>query len=137
MVLDIGARNASGEILLFTDADCRVPATWVEYMSLPYNDKKTGLVFAAVTTREGKGLLANFQRFDHLLRYHYTAACAGLKNPTGGFGNNLSIRSEALNDIGGFSSIEFSVTEDAQLIARVRDTGKWFIEAKSSWKQLF
>ena len=134
MVLDIGARNASGEILLFTDADCRVPETWVEYMSLPYNDEKTGLVFASVTTKGGKGLLSNFQRFDHLLRYHYTAACAGLKNPTGGFGNNLSIRAEALSDIGGFSDIEFSVTEDAQLIARVRDTGKWVIEAKSSWK---
>ena len=36
--------------------------------------------------------------------------------------------------IGGFADIEFSVTEDAQLIARVRDTGKWLIEAKSSWE---
>ncbi len=133
MVLDIGAKNASGDILLFTDADCRVPETWVESMSHPYNDEKTGLVFGSVTTGGGKGLLANFQRFDHLLRYHYTAACAGLKNPTGGFGNNLSIRAKALSDIGGFSDIEFSVTEDAQLIARVRDTGKWVIEARSSW----
>ena len=98
MVLDIGAKNASGDILLFTDADCRVPSTWVESMSLPYNDEKTGLVFGAVTTGSGKGLLAAFQRFDHLLRYHYTAACAGLKNPTGGFGNNLSIRAIALAD---------------------------------------
>ena len=133
MVLDIGAKNASGDILLFTDADCRVPETWVESMASAYNDERTGLVFGSVTTGGGKGLLANFQRFDHLLRYHYTAACAGLKSPTGGFGNNLSIRAAALDDIGGFSDIEFSVTEDAQLIARVRDTGKWIIEAKSSW----
>ncbi len=132
MVLDVGARNASGDVLLFTDADCRVPPAWVERMSLPYNDDSVGLVFASVTTGNGKGFLAAFQRFDHLLRYHYTAACAGLKNPTGGFGNNLSIRAKALSDIGGFSDIEFSVTEDAQLIARVRDTGKWEITAGSS-----
>ena len=148
MVLDVGSRIASGKILLFTDADCRVPETWVEKMSLPYNDEKVGLVFGAVTTECGKGFLSAFQRFDHILRYHYTAACAGLKNPTGGFGNNLSIRAEALSDIGGFADIEFSVTEDAQLIARVRDTGKWKITARSSqestvlakpvstWKQL-
>ena len=133
MVLDIGAKNASGEIFLFTDADCRLKNTWVESMALSYNDERVGLVFGSVTTGSGKGLLANFQRFDHLLRYHYTAACAGLKNPTGGFGNNLSIRAAALNDIGGFADIEFSVTEDAQLIARVRDTGKWIIQAKSAW----
>ena len=29
MVLDIGAKNASGEIFLFTDADCRLKNTWV------------------------------------------------------------------------------------------------------------
>ena len=134
MVLDIGAKNASGDILLFTDADCIVPETWVESMASAYNDKSIGLVFGSVTTDRGKGMLANFQRFDHLLRYHYTAACAGLRNPTGGFGNNLSIRAAVLDDIGGFSDIEFSVTEDAQLIARIRDTGRWIIEAKSSWE---
>ena len=132
MVLDIGAGGASGEILLFTDADCSVPENWVKLMSLPYNDEKVGLVFGAVTTGSGKGFLSAFQRFDHLLRYHYTAACAGLKSPTGGFGNNLSIRAKALSDIGGFADIEFSVTEDAQLIARVRDTGRWKITARSS-----
>jgi len=133
MVLDLGAKNAEGEILLFTDADCSVPDTWVESMSENYSDDKTGMVFGAVTTGSGKGMLANFQRFDHILRYHYTAACAGLKNPTGGFGNNLSIRAKALSDIGGFADIEFSVTEDAQLIARVRNSGKWEIKALSSW----
>ena len=132
MVLDIGAKAAAGEILLFTDADCRAGERWVEYMISPFTDDKVGLVFGSVTSENGTGLLRNFQIFDHLLRYHYTASCAGLKNPTGGFGNNLAIRSKALDEIGGFSDIEFSVTEDAQLIARVRDTGRWVIEAQTT-----
>ncbi len=149
MALSLAETIADGEIFLYTDADCQVPVKWVEYMIKPFSRPETGLVFGTVTVNNDKTLLERFQQYDHLLRYHYTAASAGLNIPTGGFGNNLAVRKKALDDIGGFGALEYTVTEDAQLIARVRDTGKWKIFAQTSadsmvstvpvktWKELY
>lgn len=136
MALSLAESIAAGEIFLYTDADCSVPPGWVEYMTKPFADPGVGLVFGTVSVDGGKGFLEKFQQFDHLLRYHYTAASAGLGLPTGGFGNNLAVRRGALEEIGGFGNLEYTVTEDAQLIARIRDTGRWKIFAQTSWKSM-
>jgi cellulose synthase/poly-beta-1,6-N-acetylglucosamine synthase-like glycosyltransferase len=118
-------------------------------MLKPFCDDKVGLAFGTVTVNKGKTLLEKFQQYDHLLRYHYTVACAGLNMPTGGFGNNLAVRRAALLEAGGFKELEYSVTEDAQLIAKIRNSGKWKIVAQTSsrsmvstvpvkkWKELY
>ena len=84
-----------------------------------------GLVFSAVVTAPGNSLRERYQTQDHLMRFFYTAGAVGLGSPAGGYGNNLAIRRTALEDVGGFESIGFSLTEDAQLIAAVRRTGRW------------
>ena len=147
--LSLAENAATGDIFLYTDADCSVPKDWVLYMVKPFSNNKTGLVFGTVTVDKGKTLLEKFQQYDHLLRYHYTVACAGLNMPTGGFGNNLAVRRTALLNVGGFRELEYIVTEDAQLIAKIRNSGKWKIVAQTSlnsmvstvpvktWKELF
>ncbi len=134
--LSLAEDVAAGDIFLYTDADCSVPREWVEYMIKPFGNSAIGLVFGTVTVDKEKTLLEKFQQYDHLLRYHYTVACAGLNMPTGGFGNNLAVRRNALLDIGGFRKLEYSVTEDAQLIAKVRNSGKWKIVAQTSAKSM-
>ncbi len=136
MALSLAEGVASGDFFLYTDADCRVPEKWVEYMIRPFADPATGLVFGTVTVNGRKTLLEKFQQYDHILRYHYTAACAGLDMPTGGFGNNLAVRRKALFDVGGFEKLEYTVTEDAQLIAKIRDSKKWKIFAQTSAKSV-
>ncbi|MCL2706248.1 MAG: glycosyltransferase [Spirochaetaceae bacterium] len=127
---------ASGDVFLYTDADCHVPKDWILNMLKPFYDVKVGLVFGTVTVNNGKTLLEKFQQYDHLLRYHYTVACAGLNIPTGGFGNNLAVRRTALLEAGGFKELEYSVTEDAQLIAKIRNSRKWKIVAQTSSKSM-
>jgi cellulose synthase/poly-beta-1,6-N-acetylglucosamine synthase-like glycosyltransferase len=41
----------------------------------------------------------------------------------------MAVRREALRDAGGFEGLRYSVTEDAQLIAQVRESGRWDIQA--------
>ena len=124
-MLSIASRYADGDILMFTDADCIVPAGWVTEVSRYFQDPKVGLVFSAVVTAPGCSLRERYQTQDHLMRFFYTVGAVGLGNPSGGYGNNLAIRRTALEEIGGFDSIGFSLTEDAQLIAAVRNTGHW------------
>jgi cellulose synthase/poly-beta-1,6-N-acetylglucosamine synthase-like glycosyltransferase len=59
----------------------------------------------------------------------YLAASTGIGAAGGGFGNNLILRREALERIGGYDAIPHSPTEDAALISRIRAETKYRIRA--------
>lgn len=124
-MLAVASKYADGDVLMFTDADCTVPENWVGEVCRYFQDPKVGLVFSVVVTAPGCSLRERYQTQDHLQRFFYTVGAVGLGSPAGGYGNNLAIRRTALEDVGGFESIGFSLTEDAQLIAAVRRTGCW------------
>ncbi|CAN5520269.1 glycosyltransferase [soil metagenome] len=46
--LNEGVREASGEMLVLTDDDCRVDAGWVTAMTAPFTDPAVGVVFGDV-----------------------------------------------------------------------------------------
>ena len=124
-MLAAASRYATGDIIMFTDADCTVPENWISGVCRYFQNPEIGLVFASVVTAPGKSFNEHYQTQDHLMRFFYTVGAVGLGNPSGGYGNNLAVRRRTLEEIGGFESIGFSLTEDAQLIAAVRNTRCW------------
>jgi cellulose synthase/poly-beta-1,6-N-acetylglucosamine synthase-like glycosyltransferase len=143
-----GVDRADTDLILFTDADCVVPPTWVAEVGSCFRDERLGVVLGPIETRKEGTLLSVFHAFDHIFKYSYTAGCAGIGMPTGGFGNNLTVRKETLDAIGGLRSIEVTSTEDAALISRVRALTDWqakalyaravtvVTEAQKSWSAL-
>ena len=132
--LACGSAVAGGEIILMTDADCTVPPTWVERTVGFFANEQVGVVFGPVFPVDLSRWLRQYQSFDHVFRYFYTAGSAGIGNATGGFGNNLAVRRRALDAVGGFAGLRHSVTEDAELISQVRDQRRWLIRAHTSPK---
>ncbi len=120
-----GVDRTDAELLLFTDADCLVPPSWIEEVRSCFADDSLGVVLGPVETRKEGTLLSIFHAFDHIFKYSYTAGCAGIGMPTGGFGNNLAVRKDALQSVGGLRSIEVTSTEDAALISRIRAQTGW------------
>jgi cellulose synthase/poly-beta-1,6-N-acetylglucosamine synthase-like glycosyltransferase len=129
--LSRGIAIARGELLLFTDADCEVPPSWIRSMILRMTDKRAGAVIGPVfklpelpaafpAAGNGKGFFQVYQCFDHAIRYMYLAASTGIGAAGGGFGNNLILRRETLDFIGGYEGIPPSPTEDAALISQIR-----------------
>lgn len=51
-----------GELMIFTDADCQVPAGWAEAMATAYRD--TYGAVTGITTISGKGLFYRMQALD-------------------------------------------------------------------------
>jgi cellulose synthase/poly-beta-1,6-N-acetylglucosamine synthase-like glycosyltransferase len=137
-----GIAIAQGELFLFTDADCEAPPSWIRAMVLRMADRRIGAVIGPVfklpslLSRQGQSLSAQgqssfgkrffqaYQCFDHAIRYMYLAASTGIGVAGGGFGNNLILRREALESIGGYAQIPHSPTEDAALISRIRAGAK-------------
>jgi cellulose synthase/poly-beta-1,6-N-acetylglucosamine synthase-like glycosyltransferase len=126
-----GIAIARGELFLFTDADCEAPPSWIRSMALRMADRRIGAVVGPVfklpsspsqqgQSSFGKRFFQVYQCFDHAIRYMYLAASTGMGAAGGGFGNNLILRREALDSVGGYGQIPQSPTEDAALISRIR-----------------
>jgi GT2 family glycosyltransferase len=92
--LNVGARVATGTVLLLTDDDVRVPSRWVDEMTAPFDDALVGVAFGAVQglTRvpesgEAPMLPAGEAPFE-TWRYAHAAS--------------MAVRRSTLFDLGGF-----------------------------------
>ncbi len=125
--LDLGVAAASGELLIFTDADCTVPPTWVERIAAYFDSARTGVFFGQLAVRSrapGRPQFRDrYQAFDQPLVHQYSTGTAGLGVATGCFGNNLALRATVLDQIGGFRALGYTLTEDAALIEAARRRG--------------
>ncbi|HUJ76357.1 MAG TPA: glycosyltransferase, partial [bacterium] len=131
--LDLAFDQAREEVLLFTDGDCVVPSTWAEEMLGHLDDPRVGVVLGRIELPdEGgflRGFLRRFQAFEQPLLNQYNLGSAGIRLPTGCFGNNMAIRSRAVKEAGGFRALGYSVTEDAMLLDAVCRRGGWQVRA--------
>jgi cellulose synthase/poly-beta-1,6-N-acetylglucosamine synthase-like glycosyltransferase len=144
-----GIAVSSGEFILFTDADCEIPPGWIGAMVRRMSDRKVGAAIGPVFKKSGgKGFFHLYQCFEHAVRYMYLAASTGLGAAGGGFGNNLILRRECLDAVGGYEKVPPSPTEDAALVARIRSYSDYkvraavgadvhvFTRGEKSWKAL-
>ena len=113
-----GIRESKGDIIMFTDADCSVPARWVEETIKYYTNDSIGIVagFTALRVRRWFDAL---QTLDWFLLFSVAAATIRLRYPVTAVGNNLSVRRAAYDLVGGYENIPFSVTEDYALFHAV------------------
>lgn len=109
-----GIETSSGEILLFTDADCTVRSDWVEQTVKYYDEPNIGIV-AGFTSLRSKSWFESIQALDWFLLFSVAAGAIRLHFPVTAIGNNLSIRRKAYDAVGGYRQIPFSVTEDYAL----------------------
>ncbi len=119
-----GLDSATGEIVLFTDADCEVRPCWVEETVKYYTDPRIGIV-AGFTELQARREFEEMPALDWFLLFSLAAAGIRLKHPFTAVGNNLSVSRAAYDAVGGYRSIPFSVTEDYALFHAVTAKGKF------------
>ncbi len=117
--LHLAATQARHDILLLTDADCRVSPQW----PASYNDCFTdnvGMV-AGFSPEEGA---SSFRRFTQLVSAAMFASTIGLGVPFSCVGRNLAIRRAALEKAGGYASIRMHpMGDDKLMLRRIRGAG--------------
>lgn len=119
--LHIGIQSSIGDILMMTDADCTVNPKWISSISNSFEDPKIGLI-PAYTLIHGDRAFDKIQAVEWIYMHTMASAGIGMNNPLGCYGNNLSIRRELYNQLGGYPNIKFSVTEDLALLQAVFKT---------------
>ncbi|MBD3374223.1 glycosyltransferase [candidate division KSB1 bacterium] len=116
-----GINKTDGELIFITDADCRVPRTWIKRL-VSCMDESIG-VTGGITLLHKKDqslpLMVKIQSCDWLYLLAVVAASAEMNLPLSWFGNNLVVRRKAYQQTGGLEVMKHSLIEDFALIQGV------------------
>ncbi|GIV43736.1 MAG: hypothetical protein KatS3mg035_0859 [Bacteroidia bacterium] len=107
---------ASHENILMTDADIILPPTWIKTM-LAHLDKQD--MISAPTIVQGNRLFHHLQSLDWLFSISVIKPFSDWGLPITAVGNNMGIKKNSYQKIGGYENLPFSLTEDYILFEKV------------------
>lgn len=113
--LQMAVDRASGEFIFTTDADCRVPAGWLRYMSACFSED-TAMVLGHSPLANRRGWFYTWLKFDNLFSAIVAAAPLKLGFAHTSMGRNLAYRRSALLAVGGYRRLsKFRSGDDVHL----------------------
>lgn len=118
-----GIKEANGEIILTTDADCEVSSSWVKTIASYYKDDVA--VVNGFTTVSATNIFSGLQALDFLYLLFISAGTINIGSPVSCIGNNMSFRKKAYKETGGFENLPFSVTEDFLILNSIQKLNKY------------
>ena len=126
-----GVIQARNDIIVFTDADCTVPPTWLDTIDR-YFTPETGLVQGITSYERLPGMNRLFyalQSIDFISHGIVAASAIGAKLPINSNANNFAFRREAFNEVGGTTGKIGHVVsgDDDLLLQKIWKNGKWKI----------
>jgi cellulose synthase/poly-beta-1,6-N-acetylglucosamine synthase-like glycosyltransferase len=119
--LAILGREACGELLFFTDADCEVPKSWLR-TGIGCFGQQTGLLIG-ITQVKSSSFFGKMQEVEWWNTLGIVKVVTDLRLPTTGLGNNMVISKAAYLASGGFEGLAHSVTEDLEISKAIRAAG--------------
>jgi len=102
--LMLGVEQATGEIIVLTDADCRVPVHWLRQMVSCFDDE-TVMVLGHAVLEKSAGFLNRWLRFDNLFSGLMTALPTIWGVPLTSVGRNMAYRKKAYRESGGYEAL--------------------------------
>jgi cellulose synthase/poly-beta-1,6-N-acetylglucosamine synthase-like glycosyltransferase len=116
-----GLDQATGEIILLTDADCFAAPQWARSVVEHFNPEVD--VYGGFAIVRPDNLFATIQMLDWIHLHSLGSAAAGLGHPVGVIGNNFAFRRSAYDAVGGYRAVRFTVTEDFALFQAMYRNG--------------
>ena len=92
MALNTGVKASNNEIILTTDADCRLPKEWVQKMMAPFVSPSVSLVSGPVDLANPKNWFEKWQRLEFLSLIASAAGAIGINRPFMCNGANMAFR---------------------------------------------
>ncbi len=120
-----GIAASSGEILLFTDADCRPSADWVSSM-VAHFAPEVGLVAGYARPDPVSGVLGKVLAVDNIGVGALGAGSFGMGHPLSCTGRNLGYRRQVYDELDGFAQIGHLIGGDDVYFMRLLSAqGRW------------
>lgn len=126
-----GMEHCTGDLILVTDGDCRVPPGWAKAHAAYYTEN-VGLVGGVTLLDEKQDqtpLFGKIQSLDWAYLLSIGTGAIGFGLPLSVLGNNFSFRRKAYEKVGGYRNMGFTIIEDFALMKTLLK--------KTSWKVLY
>ena len=120
--LQHGITHARGDLLLFTDADCTMPPTWIACMATYFAPGIGAVIGYAELTAPNNRVIEQIQAFDYFANMTLAAGATKLGRPLGAGGANIAYRRTAYDEAGGFAALPSHViADDMALVQQIAD----------------
>jgi len=126
--LESGIKQAKGEIIFTTDADCKPGVNWLRTMTRQF-EEEVGMVAGFNPYESAPGtfhLVADILSLDYWAMSAVAAASAGLDFPVSCTGGNLAFRKSVFERLGGYGdNAKIMSGDDDLFLQRVREETAW------------
>lgn len=112
----LGINAAQGELIVTTDADCKVPPGWLKTIAAFYSNTGAKFIAAPVMITSSRSLLGIFQSLDFLSMQGITGASVHRKFHSMCNGANLAYPKNVFFDVNGFEEIDNIPSGDDMLL---------------------
>ncbi|WP_295127250.1 glycosyltransferase [uncultured Chitinophaga sp.] len=114
--IELAIEQASGDLILTTDADCVMGAKWIQTFVSCYETSYPKFIAAPVSFYKEDNFFKHFQSLDFMTMQGITGAMAYLKSGTMCNGANLAYEKKAFYEVGGFIGIDMIASGDDMLL---------------------
>ena len=114
--IEAGVKNAKGELIVVTDADCIPGKEWLSQISCFQQTHNSMFIAAPVKLKTNSSLLGIFQSLDFITLQGITAASAQANVHSMCNGANLAYQSSVFFEVEGFSGIDKLASGDDMLL---------------------
>ncbi len=114
--IEVAVAQATGTLIITTDADCIVPPKWLQTIAAFYEEKKPAFIAAPVAIDCGWSFIQIFQSLDFMTLQGITAAVVNKKQMTMCNGANMAYERAVFIEVGGFAGIDNIASGDDMLL---------------------
>lgn len=111
-----GIAQASGELLVFTDGDCRVQPDWLLHFAYTYEIRQAVFISGPVSFHNTHTLLERMQLVEFASLIGVGGASIGLRQPNMCNGANLAYTRQVFEEVGGFAGNEGIASGDDEFL---------------------
>ena len=114
--IEVAVTQATGTLIITTDADCIVPIKWLQTIVAFYEEKNPAFIAAPVAIDCGWSFIQIFQSLDFMTLQGITAAVVNKKQMTMCNGANMAYERAVFIKVGGFAGIDNIASGDDMLL---------------------
>ncbi|SFG64323.1 glycosyltransferase family 2 protein [Pedobacter insulae] len=114
--IQIAIEQAGGDLIITTDADCRMGSNWLSTIVSFYEEHDFKMISSPVAYYEEKNLFEKCQTLEFSYLIGLGASTIGSKSPSTCNGANLAYEREAFYAVNGFKGIDDLASGDDELL---------------------
>ncbi len=119
--INLGIEKSTGDLIITTDADCRVGNQWLSSVVGFYEFSKPKMIVGPVSFHDEKTWFEKMQTLEFLSLVGITAGAISTGKPVMCNGANLVYEKSAFFEVGGFGNDQFSSGDDVFLMLKIKE----------------